>query len=50
MLWYRTLLLSLVLLPVVAAAAAAQSNDLPPGVWTQLADAIAATVLRAEHD
>lgn len=25
-------------------------HDLPPGVWTPLADAIAATVRRAEHD
>ena len=32
MLWYRTLLLSLVLQAVVAGAAA-QSNDLPPGVF-----------------
>jgi polyisoprenoid-binding protein YceI len=46
MLWYRTLLLSLVLLPVVAAAAAAQSNDLPPGVFMggkDLAEARAGT-------
>jgi len=44
--WYRTLLLSLVLPTVIAGAAAAQSNDLPPGVFMggkDLAEARAGT-------
>jgi polyisoprenoid-binding protein YceI len=46
MLWYRTLLLSLVLPAAVAGDAAAQSNDLPPGVFMggkDLAEARAGT-------